>query len=105
MRIQNEEQVLAFWEEIYGALDEKWKTRFITHRCIRLILNHNSDNIKVAIRRNKKLSDVLSDLENQKINKETFKQKVNPYHDSMPDESQSKVERRERDGGRWGRSF
>jgi hypothetical protein len=105
MRIQNEQHVLAFWEEIYGALEEKWKSRFMNHKCMRSILNHNSDNIKVAIRRNKNLSDVLNDLENQKLNKEIFKRKVNPYRDSIPDEPQSKVERRERDGGRWGRQF
>jgi hypothetical protein len=105
MRIHNAQEVLDFWEEIYGDLDQSWKFKFLKHPCMKSILKHQSDNIKVAIRRNQKLAEVLDDLENQKSNKETFDRKVNPYYDSGRDEPQSKIERREKDGGRWGRTF
>jgi hypothetical protein len=105
MRIHNAQEVLDFWEEIYGKLDQKWQVKFLRHPCMKSILKHQSDNIKVAIRRNQKLNDVLDDLESQKIKKETFDRKVNPYFDSVPDASESKIERREKDGGRWGRTF
>ena len=105
MRIHNQEEVLAFWEEIYGPLESSWKNKFLKHPSMKGILKHQSDNIKVAIRRNKKLSDVLDDLHKQGVNKEAFDRKHNPFHESQQDQSLSKIERREKDGGRWGRSF
>ena len=105
MRIHNAQEVLDFWEEIYGDLDQSWKIKFLKHPCMKSILKYQSDNIKFAIRRNQKLNAVLDDLENQKLNKETFDRRVNPYYDSGRDEPQSKIERREKDGGRWGRTF
>jgi len=105
MRIHNAEEVLAFWEEIYGQLESSWKNKFLKHPSMKEILKHQSDNIKVAIRRNKKLSEVLDDLNNQKASKEAFDRKHNPFYESQQDQSSSKIERREKDGGRWGRSF
>ena len=105
MRIHNSEEVLKFWEEIYGTLEPKWKTKFLYHPCIKGILKHQSDNIKVAIRRNKELANVLEDLLNQGSKKESFDRKQNPFRESQSDQSLSKIERREKDGGRWGRSF
>ena len=105
MRIHNSEEVLAFWEEMHGALDPKWKKAFLTHPSMKGILKHQSDNIKVAIRRNIQLSNVLEDLLSQGDNKEAFVKKQNPFHESQQDQSSSKIERREKDGGRWGRSF
>jgi hypothetical protein len=105
MRIHNPEEVLAFWEEIYGPLEPSWRNKFLKHPSMKAILKNQSDNIKVAIRRNKKLSEVLDDLHNQKVNKEAFDIKQNPFYESRQEESSSKIERREKDGGRWGRSF
>jgi hypothetical protein len=105
MRIHNPEEVLAFWEEVYGHLDSSWKTKFLKHPAMKGILKHQSDNIKVSIRRNKKLSEVLEDLLNQGREKAAFDMKLNPFHESQQDQSLSKIERREKDGGRWGRSF
>jgi|688.fasta_scaffold164203_2 ribosomal protein L17 len=105
MRIHNSEEVLKFWEEIYGTLEPKWKTKFLYHPCMKAILKHQSDNIKVAIRRNKELANVLEDLINQGAKKESFDRKQNPFRESQSDQSLSKIERREKDGSRWGRSF
>ena len=105
MRIQNAQDVLKFWEEVHGTLDAKWIVEFLKHQTIRFILNHDSDKIKVALRRNQKLEEVLIDLENQVTKKEDFDRQINPYYDSKQYESQSKIEQREKDGGRWGRTF
>ena len=105
MRIHNPEEVLAFWEEIYGPLEPYWKNKFLKHPSMKGILKNQSDSIKVAIRRNKKLSEVLDDLHKQGADKEDFNRKQNPFHKSKQDESSSKIGRREKDGGRWGRSF
>ena len=72
MRIHNPEEVLAFWEEIYGPLEPYWKNKFLKHPSMKGILKNQSDSIKVAIRRNKKLSKVLDDLHKQAADKEDF---------------------------------
>ena len=70
------------------------------------ILKFESDQIKVAIRRNKKLDAVLEDLIQQSIKKEDFNRRQNPFLDSVEkQESTSKIENREREGRRWGRTF
>ena len=70
------------------------------------ILKFESNQIKVAIRRNKKLDSVLEDLIQQSIKKEDFNRRQNPFLDSVEkQESTSKIENREREGRRWGRTF
>ena len=69
------------------------------------ILKHPSENIEVAIRRNKKLKDVLDDLRKQVDKKEEFLDKYDKYRNSRDTSSGSKIESREKEGGRWGRSF
>ena len=105
MRVHKPEEVLKFWEEVYGPLDSSLKNNFLKHLSMKEILKYQSDNIKVAIRRNKKLADILTDLKNQGKNTDAFNKKHNPFHDSQQNQSQSKIERREKDGGRWGRSY
>lgn len=82
MRIYRSKDVLNFWEETYGELKTVWKPLFLNHRAMRKILKFDSDQIKVAIRRNKKLDMVLQDLEAQNINKEEFDRKQNPFYDA-----------------------
>ena len=106
MRIHNSSELLVFWGEIYGGLNPTWKKAFLRHSAIKEILTYKSEQIMVAVRRNQKLNDVLKDLHHQVQRKEEFDRKQNPFHDSKQGhESSSKVERREIEGGRWGRSF
>ena len=104
MRIHNADEVLVFWEKIYGGLKPVWKKTFLGHSAIQGILSYTSEQIMVAVRRNQKLTDVLKDLHHQAQRKEEFDRKQNPFHESKQGhESSSKIERREIEGGRWGR--
>ena len=106
MRIHNSSELLVFWGEIYGGLNPTWKKAFLRHSAIKEILTYKSEQIMVAVRRNQKLNDVLKDLHHQAQRKEEFDRKQNPFYDAnQGDESQSKIEQREIEGGRWGRSF
>lgn len=106
MRIYRPRDVLQFWEETYEVLKPLWKPLFLNHRAMKRILKFESDQIKVAIRRNKKLDAVLEDLIQQSIKKEDFNRRQNPFLDSVEkQESTSKIENREREGRRWGRTF
>ena len=82
MRINNSQHVLQFWEEVYGEFKPVWKPLFLHHPAMKKILKYRSDQIMVAIRRNKKLDQILMDLENQSIVKETFDRKENPFYDA-----------------------
>ena len=106
MRIHNSNELLVFWAEIYGGLKPTWQKAFLRHSAIKEILSYKSEQIMVAVRRNQKLNVVLKDLHHQAQRKEEFDRKQNPFHDSKQGhESSSKIERREKEGGRWGRSF
>jgi hypothetical protein len=69
------------------------------------ILKFESDKIKVAVRRNQKLIDVLKDLQNQELKKEEFLDKYDRYRNSREINIGSKIENRERESGRWFRRF
>ena len=105
-RIHNSKELLVFWEKIYGGLKPVWKRAFLGHSAIQGILSYKSEQIMVAVRRNQKLNDVLKDLHHQAQRKDEFDRKQNPFHDSkQAHEFSSKIKRREKEGGRWGRSF
>jgi len=106
MRIYRSKDVLQFWEETYEVLKPIWRPLFLNHRAMKGILKFESDQIKVAIRRNKKLENVLEDLIEQSIKKDDFSKRQNPFRDSVDThKSTSKIENRERAGKRWGRTF
>ena len=105
MNINKPADLLIFWQEIHGELENKWHNKFLRHKSIKEILTHPSDNIRVATRRNKKLIDILTDLRNQVDKKEAFLDKYDKYRNSREVETGSKIESREREGKRWGRSF
>lgn len=105
MRIFKPEHVMEFWQEIHGTLDIKWHRKFLHHRSMNEILKFESDNIKVAVRRNQKLVDVLKDLQNQELKKEEFLDKYDKYRNSRENNIGSKIENRERESGRWFRRF
>ena len=97
--------LLVFWQEIHGELENKWHNKFLRDKSIKEILTHPTDNIKVAIKRNKKLIEILLDLRNQVDKKEAFLDKYDKYRNSRGVETGSKIESREREGKRWGRTF
>jgi hypothetical protein len=105
VRIYKPEHILAFWQETYEVLESKWHKVFLKDPSIREILKFDSDKIKVAIRRNKKLKEILEDLRLQAVKNEEFLDKWDPYRKSREDTRGSKIERREEEGGRWGRKF
>lgn len=106
MRIHNSQTLLSHWEQTHGALKPEFRAQFLEHPAIKQILTFASDHIKVAIKRNIKLKDILRDLVNQAKRKEEFDRKQNPFFDAnQRDEPSSKIEKREQEGGRWGRSW
>lgn len=105
MNIRKPADLLVFWQEVYGELDVKWHKKFLNSKSIKEILTHPTDNIKVAVRRNKKLRDILGDLRAQVAKKEEFLDKYDKYRNSREVNTGSKIEEREREGKRWGRTF
>ena len=106
MNIRKSEDLLAFWEKIHGVLETKdLRSRFLHHECMKEILKHRQERIAVAVRRNAKLHDVLQDLYVQDNRTQEFLDKYYPYRDSQPEDLGSRIEQREKDGGRWGRRF
>lgn len=105
MNIYKPADLLVFWQEVYGDLDPKWHAEFLKNKSIKEILTHPTENIKVATRRNKKLKDILRDLRDQKVKKEEFLDKYDRYRHSRKEDGGSKIESREREGKRWGRTF
>ena len=106
MRIHNQQELLEFWEQVHGDLKVELKKGIINNSTIKQILAFESDHIKVAIKRNAGLIDVLRDLQDQAKRKEDFDRKQNPFYDAnLRDEPSSKIEKREQEGGRWGRRF
>ena len=106
MRIHNQQELLEFWEQVHGDLKIEVDKGFTKTSVIKQILAFESDHIKVAIKRNAELADVLRDLQNQAKRKEEFDRKQNPFYDAnLGDEPSSKIEKREQEGGRWGRRF
>ena len=105
MNINKPTDLLIFWQEIYGELENKWHNKFLRDKSIKEILTHPTDSIKVAVRRNKKLIEILTDLRNQVDKKEAFLDKFDKYRNSRGVETGSKIESREREGKRWGRTF
>jgi hypothetical protein len=106
LRISKPIELLVFWEEVHGKLEnEEWKELFLNHECIKDILKQKQERILVAVRRNVKLHDILEDLYKQDDRHQEFLEKYYPYRNSQPDELQSRIEQRERDSKRWGRRF
>ena len=106
MNIRKPEDLLAAWEEVHGVLESKdLRWRFLHHECMKDILKQRPERIAVAVRRNAKLHDVLEDLYAQDNRTQDFLDKYYPYGDSQPEELGSRIEQREKDGGRWGRRF
>jgi hypothetical protein len=105
LNIKKPADLLAFWQEIHGELDTKWYKEFLKDKSVKEILSHPTDKIKVAVRRNKKLVEILSDLRNQVDKKEAFLDKYDKYRNSREISTGSKIEEREREGKRWGRTF
>jgi hypothetical protein len=106
MRIHNQKELLEFWEQVHGKLKEELKKAVMNNSTIKQILTFDSDHIKVAIKRNAELNDVLRDLQDQTKRKEEFDRKQNPFYDAnYCAEPSSKIEKREQEGGRWGRSI
>ena len=105
MNIRKPADLLAFWQEIHGKLDTKWHKEFLKDKSVKEILSHPTDNIKVAVRRNKKLVEILRDLRSQVDKKEAFLDKYDKYRNSREKSTGSKIEEREREGKRWSRTF
>ena len=109
MPIRSSEDLLHFWEECYGNLDAKWQKVFLGQSILKEILKFQENQIMVAVRRNKKLKDVLEDLHQQEFAKDEFKRKMNPYFESYEDRGESPLPKVEggwlRYGGRWKRQF
>ena len=88
MKINTARDLLNFWQETYEVLTPKNCKKFLNHPDLKSILSFDSYSIKIAIQRNKKLSDVLGELVG-----ETSKKSGRG----------GKIENREIEGGRWGR--
>ena len=89
LKITTANDLLNFWQENYGILTPKNCEKFLNHPDLKSILSFDSYSIKLAIKRNKKLSDALGELAGE-ISKKSG--------------SGGKIENREIQGGRWGRN-
>ena len=100
---------LDFWQECHGKLHSKWHKVFLQDpRVNQLCKNEITDNLLVAIRRNKKIADVLKDLEKQSIRHSNFENKMNPWKASIPDPSNESPKTYNgwyQWGGRWRKGF
>ena len=106
MVIRKPIDVLRFWEQEHGLItNETWRKQFLNHELMNSILEHRSEKIEVAIRRNVKLRGVLEDLYKQDDRLQEFYDKHYPYRNSQPEDAPSKIEQREKDAGRWGRRW
>ena len=89
LKITTSNDLLNFWQENYGKLTPKNCEKFLNHPDLKSILSFDSYSIKIAIKRNKKLSDALGELAGE-IGKKSGRG--------------GKIENREIQGGRWGRN-
>ena len=89
MKITTANDLLDFWQENYEILTPKNREKFLNHPHLKSILSFDSYSIKIAIKRNKKLSDALGELVGG-INKKRGRG--------------GKIENREIQVGRWGRN-
>lgn len=105
MKISNKNDLMDFWQEIHGPLEKRWQIVFLRNKLLKRILEFPNENIKVAVRRNVKLVEILKDLEIQETKNEQFLDKFYKYRNSREGDSGSKIESREREGKRWGRTF
>jgi hypothetical protein len=114
MFFRSPEDVLLAWENSYGKLEGKWRKEFLEHETMKPILKHLDEHIEVAIRRNKRLASILEDLYDQEYRLAEFNRSLHPHITTSEGDSsligrhersaKSKIEGREREGGRWGRS-
>jgi len=89
LKITTANDLLIFWQENYEILTPKNCEKFLNHPDLKAILSFDSYSIKIAIRRNKKLSDALGELAGD-LSKKSGRG--------------GKIESREIQGGRWGRN-
>ena len=86
LKFKSENDILSFWQECHGDLTNRWAAYFISDPKVAQILRFGSDeSIMVAIKRNKKLSDILEDLHLQDERTSNFKNTENPFTNSIPD--------------------
>ena len=88
LKITTANDLLNFWQENYEILTPKNREKFLNHPELKSILSFDSYSIKLAIKRNKKLSDALGELVGE-VSKKRGRG--------------GKIENREIQGGRWGR--
>ena len=88
MKITTANDLLNFWQENYEILTPKNREKFLNHPELKSILSFDSYSIKLAIKRNKKLSDALGELVGE-VSKKRGRG--------------GKIENSEIQGGRWGR--
>lgn len=76
MKISTAQDLLEFWEQNYEKLSSGYQERFLNHPAVKEILAFDTYDIRIAIKRNKKLSLALKELKNQKRNREPHKIRV-----------------------------
>ena len=101
--------VLDFWQECHGELTDRWKILFLNDPKVDQIIRfESSEAIMVAIKRNRKLVNILEDLHIQGEKSSNFKNKENPYVNSIPDSNGEKPQtfgNWYKWGGTWRKQF
>ena len=69
LKITTANDLLNFWQENYEVLTPKNCEKFLNHSDLKSILSFDSYSIKIAVKRNKKLSDALKELKQEKNKK------------------------------------
>lgn len=76
MKISTAQDLLSFWELNHEKLSAKYQEQFLNHPAVKNILVFESYDIKIAIKRNKKLVDALDELKDQKRRRDPHKIRV-----------------------------
>ena len=86
LKFKSANDVLGFWQECHGELTNRWKALFVSDPKIDQIIRFgSSEAIMVAIKRNRKLTDILEDLKMQDEKTSNFNNIENPFSNSIPD--------------------
>jgi hypothetical protein len=54
-RAWSSQDILNYWQEVHGKLDQTWQERFLANRCVKLMCRHHPAHIKRAIANTKKI--------------------------------------------------
>jgi hypothetical protein len=89
------EDFLAAWQVLWGNLDKDWQDLFLKDPRVEQIISYESETIYVSLKKFRKLSEVLKDIEEgilSKANQESEIRKANEELIALQDEYDRQLE-------------